>query len=40
VVRLDSEMLDLDAKLFGFLAEQRFEPIRYRSNKDLTSSAR
>src|SRR5215217_2391407 len=40
VVWPDGKMLDFDAKLFGFLAEQRFKPVRDGSDQHLAASAR
>jgi hypothetical protein len=40
VVGPDGKMLNLYAKLFGFLAEQRFKPVRDGSDQHLAASAR
>ena len=40
VVGPDSQVLDPDAKLFGLLPEQHFEPVRYVSNEHGAPSAR
>ena len=40
MVRLDRQMLDTAAKLFGFLCEKFFEPFCNVSNENRTPSAR
>src|SRR5918992_3964316 len=40
VVGPDGKMLDLDGKLFGFLAKQRFKPVRDGFYQHLAASAR